>query len=319
MLVNILILIVGVALVLTGADALTGGASDLARRWGISELIIGLTVVALGTSMPELVVSVISSFQNKPDLAVGNVIGSNLFNTLIILGITALICPVSVSKQVVGKDIPWSILSSLILLVMASGMILDGVSDNQISRSSGIVLLLLFITFIYYTILVAKNDATPADEQEDVKPAPVWKSLLYIVGGLLGLVVGGNLFVNSASNIAFALGMSESLVGLTIVAIGTSLPELATSIVAAVKNKAGMAIGNAIGSNIFNILLILGVSSTISPLTLGNITTIDLLMLLGISLLVWLFARTSYTLSRWEGAVMIAIYVCYMVYLIIVA
>lgn len=327
MILDILLLIVGVAFVLLGADALTNGASDMARRWGVSELIIGLTVVALGTSMPELVVSVISSMTNKPELAIGNVVGSNLFNTLIILGTTALICPVTVSKQVIGKDIPWSILASTVLLVLASGTIINGDANNQISRSSGIILLLIFITFLYYTILVArrddKQDKAEADKaqkegQEEVKHTPIWKSILFILLGLAGLVVGGDMFVKSASNIAFSLGMSESLVGLTIVAIGTSVPELATSVVAAFKNKAGMAIGNAIGSNIFNILLILGASATITPLKMGNITPIDLFMLLLISLLVWLFARTSYILSRWEGATMIAIYIGYMIYLIMI-
>ena len=338
MLLDFIILIVGAAMVLLGADALTGGASDLARRWGISELIIGLTVVALGTSMPEFVVSVISSFENKPDLAIGNVIGSNLFNTLVILGITALICPVSVSKQVVGKDIPWSILSSVLLLIMASGTILDGEANNELTRSDGLVLLLIFITFIYYTILVARKDEASAGPQIKAEPAgdanineagneaqttenqynPLWKSILFILLGLVGLIWGGDLFVDSASDIAFSLGMSEGLIGLTIVAIGTSLPELATSVVAACKNKAGMAIGNAIGSNIFNVLLILGASATVTPLHLGNITVVDLLMLVGVSFLVWLFARTSYTLSRWEGGTMIGIYICYMIYLILI-
>lgn len=327
MIIDIILLIVGAAFILLGADALTGGASDLARKWGISELIIGLTIVALGTSMPELVVSVISSIQNKPELAIGNVVGSNLFNTLIILGITALICPVTVSKQVIGKDIPWSILASTLLLIVASGAFINGDQHNEISRTSGLVFLLIFITFIYYTILVAKKEdhqdkqeaiQADADTQQEVQVSPLWKSILFIFLGLIGLILGGELFVDSASNIAFSLGMSESLVGLTIVAMGTSIPELATSVVAALKNKAGMAIGNAIGSNIFNILLILGASATITPLRMGNITTVDLLMLLLISLLVWLFARTGYVLSRKEGGIMISIYFIYMVYLILI-
>ena len=208
---------------------------------------------------------------------------------------------------------------------MACDSILDGNANNSISRSDGLVLLLIFITFIYYTILVAKKDdkqdrieAKKADDagELEVKHTPLWKSLLFIVLGLAGLIIGGNIFVDSASSIAFRMGMSESLVGLTIVAMGTSVPELATSIVAAFKNKAGMAVGNAIGSNIFNILLILGASASITPLKMGNITPIDLLVLLGVSLLVWLFARTSHILSRLEGGIMIIIYLCYIVYLI---
>lgn len=314
MILNVLILVIGIALVVAGADMLTNGASHVARRFNVSELVIGLTVVAFGTSLPELVVSVISSVQNKPELAIGNVVGSNLFNTLVILGASALVCPIHISRQMIGKDIPWNILSAVILLIAASGSILNGDTNNEISRQSGLLMLCVFAAFIYYTLLVARN----GNEQEEtpLPTPPLWKSAGLILAGLAGLIFGGNVFVNSASDIAFTLGMSESAVGLTIVAIGTSLPELATSLVAAFKSKAGLAVGNAIGSNIFNILLILGVSSSITPLRLGNITAIDLLMQLACAILVWIFARTSYTLSRGEGAALLLSYLFYMVYLL---
>lgn len=314
MITSILQLVFGAAFILIGADMLTSGATHIARRLNVSELLIGLTVVALGTSLPELTVSVISALEGKAEMAVGNVIGSNVFNTLVILGATALICPVRVSKQVIAKDIPWSILAGLILLIVASGHLINGDVNNVITRQSGLIMLVLFLVFVYYTILVAKGES--ASHEEETPLPPLWKSIGLIVIGICGLVFGGDAFVDGASGIAFLMGLSESFVGITIVAAGTSLPELATSVVAATKNKSGMAIGNAIGSNIFNIFLILGVSSTITPLSMGNITIIDLLVQFFCCIIVWFFARTSYTLSRIEGALLLLMYGGYMTYLL---
>lgn len=322
MILSIILLIVGAALILLGADALTGGASDIARHFGISELMVGLTVVAFGTSMPEFAVSVISAIDGKAQMAIGNVVGSNIFNILMVVGATALLCPIRVSRQTVAKDIPWSILAALLLVIAASGPFLNGDANGVISRQSGLMLLCVFCVFLYYTILVAKGDkAEAAEEQEPVgeeavATRPLWKSLLFFLGGIVGLVYGGNLFVKAASDIAFLMGLSESLVGLTIVAMGTSLPELATSVVAAYKHQTGMAIGNALGSNIFNIFLVLGASATIKPLALGNITSVDLMLQLACSFLVWIFARTAYTLSRVEGIILILIYLLYTAYLV---
>ena len=319
MILNILILIVSVAMIVFGADLLTDGASNIARRLHVPELLIGLTVVAFGTSMPEMVVSVISGLEGKPELAIGNVVGSNLANTLVILGATALICPITISKQAIGKDIPWSIIAALLLLISASGAFINGDVNNEITRQSGLMMLCVFAIFLYYTILTAMSERKKEDEktEEQIPQAPVWKILLFVALGLTGLLWGGQLFVDSASSLAFMMGWSESLVGLTIVALGTSAPELATSIVAALKNKSGLAIGNAVGSNIFNILLILGVSSTVTPLKMGNITYIDLLMQFGCSILLWVFARTDFKLTRKEGITMLLIYFSYMTYLIL--
>lgn len=315
MVISILKLIFGAAFILIGADLLTSGATHIARRLKVSELLIGLTIVALGTSLPELTVSILSALEGKAEMAVGNVIGSNVFNTLVILGFTALLCPVRVSKQIIAKDIPWSILAGVVLLIVASGQLINGDVNNVITRQSGFIMLALFCVFIYYTILVGQNESS-SDEEEDIIIPPLWKSILFIIIGIAGLVFGGDIFVEGASGIAFLLGLSESFVGITIVAAGTSLPELATSIVAAWKNKVGMAIGNAIGSNIFNIFLILGVSSSITPLSMGNISIVDLTVQLFCCLIVWFFARTDYTLSRWEGAVLLLLYGGYMGYLL---
>lgn len=317
MIISLFKLILGAAFILIGADLLTSGATHIARRFKVSELLIGLTVVAMGTSLPELTVSLLSAIEGKAEMAVGNVIGSNIFNTLVILGATALICPVRVSKQIIAKDIPWSILAGLILLIVASGHFINGDVNNVITRQSGLLMLCLFFVFIYYTILVAKAEKTEEEEENSVPIAPLWKSLLFIAIGICGLVFGGDAFVDGASQLAFLMGLSESFVGITIVAAGTSLPELATSVVAAMKHKSGMAIGNAIGSNIFNIFLILGISSSITPLSMGNITIVDLLVQLLCCVIVWFFARTSYTLSRIEGALLLLMYGGYLTYLLI--
>lgn len=318
MVITILLLIVGLALIVKGADWLTNGASDVARKFNVSELMIGLTIVALGTSTPEFVVSAISAINGNPELAIGNVVGSNIINVLFILGITAIICPLKVEKQVVNKDIPWSLLAATLFLIVASGVFINGDVENIISRQSGLILLCVFITFLYYSILTAKNNVSSTTEEEEVaKPQPLWKSILLIILGLAGLVFGGDFFVDSASEIAIVLGLSKSIVGLTIVAIGTSLPELATSIAAAIKGKAGMAIGNVVGSNIFNILFILGACATITPLKMGGITGIDLLVQLACTLLIWFFARTSYRLSKIEGVMLTLTYVAYVTYLIL--
>lgn len=317
---DILLLILGLVLIVKGADWLTTGASDVARKFNVSELIIGLTIVGIGTSTPELVVSSISAIDGLSEIAVGNVVGSNIANVLLILGVTAMIKPFAVDRQVVGKDIPWSILAATLLFIVASGTIISNQETNIISRQSGLVLLCIMITFLYYTLLVAKKNPSSQDtsnEQANIKPQPIWKSILFIIIGLAGLIFGGDFFVDSASNIALALGVSQSIVGLTIVAIGTSTPELATSVAAALKGKTDMAIGNVVGSSIFNIFFILGICATITPLEMGGITTIDLIVQLACSLLIWFFARTSYKISRAEGVLLTMAYIGYVAYLIL--
>lgn len=317
---NVLLLIGGLVLILLGANGLTDGASALAKRFGISELVIGLTIVAFGTSAPELTVSVASALNGAADMAVGNVVGSNLFNTLMIVGCTALFAPIIVTRGTLLKEIPLCILASVALLVMASDKLIDGSRLNLLSVSDGLILLCFFLIFMSYTFAIArkpKEDGTPEEEVE-IQRMPTWKSLLYIVGGLAGLILGGRFFVDGASGIARSLGVSEAVIGLTIVAGGTSLPELATSIVAALKKNPEIAIGNVVGSNLFNIFFVLGATASISPLTIQGITTTDLLVMVVSGILLWLFGVFfgKRTITRIEGSVLALTYVGYTIYLI---
>ena len=313
---DIVFLLGGMALILLGANGLTDGSSSVAKRFGISDLVIGLTIVAFGTSAPELMVSLVSSIKGSAQLAIGNVVGSNIFNILMIVGLTAVVMPIKVQKNTITNEIPLVLLSSLALVACASDIVLDGGVGNVIGRGDGILLLLFFAIFMRYTFSIAKSSGEESGEQ--IKLMPIWKSLLFIVLGLAGLIVGGQLFVDGASGIARSLGVSESVIGLTLVAGGTSLPELATSVVAAVKKKPGIAIGNVIGSNLFNIFLVLGASATVTPLPLGNIGISDMLMLVVSSVLFWAagwFFKDK-TITRVEGAIMVALYVGYIWWLI---
>lgn len=302
--IDVLLIVVGVALVLFGADKLTEGASALARRMNVPEIVIGLTIVAAGTSAPELFVSIVSALKGTPDMAVGNVVGSNTMNAMLIVGCAAMVAPMAISPSTVKKDIPFSVLASVALIVLAL--------DSFLGRVDGIILLAGFAAFMVYTLMQAKTGSSEAVKEA----SPVWKNLLFVVFGLAGLVVGSNLFVDSASSVALSLGISEGVVGLTIVAGGTSLPELATSVVAARKGQSAIAIGNVIGSNVFNILLILGLTATISPLEIEGITTIDMAVMLLSVALVWFFSRTRYTVERWEGAVLVGGYMLYLGWLL---
>lgn len=306
MLIDIILIVLGVVLVLTGADRLTEGASALARKMNIPEIIIGLTIVAAGTSAPELFVSLVSALKGTPDLAVGNVVGSNTMNAMLIVGCAAMVAPMVISRSTVKKDIPFSVGASMLLILLAF--------DSFMSRIDGIILLIGFAVFMAYTLLQAKKGQ--AEETGEIKQINPWLSTLYVVLGLAMLVAGSNLFVDSASSVAYVLDVSEGVVGLTVVAGGTSLPELATSVVAARKGQSAIAIGNVIGSNVFNILLILGLTATISPLQIEGITTIDMAVMLLSVALVWLFSFTKFTVERWEGAVLVAGYLGYLVWLI---
>jgi cation:H+ antiporter len=306
MLIDIVIIVIGIICVLKGADFLTEGAAALARRVNIPEIVIGLTIVAAGTSAPELFVSIVSALKDTPDLAVGNVVGSNTMNSMLIVGCAAMVAPMTISRSTVKKDIPFSIAASILLLLLTL--------NSFLGRFDGILLLAGFAVFMFYSLRQAKNgqDAAPTEEKQ-LNP---WLSVLYIALGLVGLVIGSNLFVDHASSLALALGISEGVVGLTVVAGGTSLPELATSVVAARKGQSAIAIGNVIGSNVFNILLILGLTATISPLQIEGITTIDMAVMLLSVVLVWLFSFTRYTVERWEGAVLVGGYLVYLAWLI---
>ena len=326
MLLDIVLIVIGVAMVLYGADRLTEGASALARRMNIPEIIIGLTIVAAGTSAPELFVSLVSALKGTPDLAVGNVVGSNTMNCMLIVGCAAMVAPMTISRSTVKKDIPFSVGASVLLMLLAL--------NSFLGRWDGIILLISFAVFMAYTLSQAKKGQAEGQTEEDHGDGsddpisggngitqnrphdPVWKNVLFLLGGLLLLVGGSNLFVDSASSVAASLGVSEGVVGLTVVAGGTSLPELATSVVAARKGQSAIAIGNVIGSNVFNILLILGLTATISPLAIVGITTIDMAVMLLSVALVWLFSFTRFTVERWEGALLVGGYLVYLGWLI---
>ncbi len=312
MLLNILYIIIGVAVVLWGADRLTDGAVGLAAKMNIPQIVIGLTVVAMGTSMPEFFVSLVSAINETPDLAVGNVVGSNIFNVLLIVGTAAVVAPMVISKTTVKKDIPFAVLASVLLFIFGL--------DNYISIIDAAILTVVFIIFMVYTVRSGSKGAAEnkqsSDSEPNKKPLPIWKAILFVLLGLACLVFGSNLFVNAATEVATELGVSQAIIGLTIVAGGTSLPELATSVVAARKGESAIAMGNVIGSNVMNILMILGVTGLICPMQVNGITMIDLgVLLLSISLL-WLFSFTKYKVERWEGAVLLAIFSGYMSWLI---
>jgi cation:H+ antiporter len=306
MILDILLIVIGVTLVLYGANQLTDGASALARRMNVPEIVIGLTIVAAGTSAPELFVSLVSALKGTPGLAVGNVVGSNTMNAMLIVGCAAMVAPMVISPSTVKKDIPFSVGASLLLLLIAL--------DGFLGRFDGLLLLLGFAIFMAYTLRVSKKTAEKQDVPATAEKA--WLSTGRLLLGLTLLVVGSNLFVDSASNVALALGISEGVVGLTVVAGGTSLPELATSVVAARKGQSAIAIGNVIGSNVFNILLILGLTATISPLQIAGITTLDMAVMLVSVALVWLFSFTRYTVERWEGGLLVGGYLAYLGWLI---
>ena len=308
---DILLLLAGLGLILGGANFLTDGAAAVAQRLRMPEFVVGLTVVAVGTSTPELVVSVLSAIAHNSDMAVGNVVGSNLFNVFVILGICALIAPVALTSGNIRRDIPIGLGVSVLLFLLASDRLLHLGATDRIGRAEGIGMLLLYAAILWYTVRTTPRPAhaeTPGRKQQ----AP-WLSVVFILGGLAALVGGGELFLKSAVSIARHLGVSESAIAITLVAGGTSLPELASSIISVVKRRPELALGNVIGSNIANILLILGASATIHPLTMGGITTRDLLMVVLSSLLLFVAAFTfrRRSIDRWEGAIFLVIYIAY--------
>lgn len=300
------LIVMGFVLLIMGADWLVAGASGVAKRFHISNLVIGLTVVAMGTSMPEFVVNMVSVSENSTDLAITNILGSNILNVFLILGSTALLYPIS--SQVTSRkvDIPLATLAGLFILVM--GFFSDG-----ISRGEGIFLLVIFVVYMFFTLHHAKDYA---DDSEDIRPMHLGKAVGLIVLGLAGLVIGGEMIVKSAVHIATEAGVSQAIIGLTIVALGTSLPELATSLMAAAKKNCDIALGNVIGSNIFNVFMILGCSATIAPLPAYNGFILDCLMAASGCLLVWLFVMTNkkHEIRWWHGVILLLIYVVYLGY-----
>lgn len=324
-LLNIFFIIIGVALVIWGADRLTEGAASLARGLHVPEIVIGLTILAAGTSAPELFVSLASALKGTSDLAVGNVIGSNIFNAMLIVGCSAAVAPMAISHSTVSKDIPFALIASVLMFFLCfDDMDSPHLWGNEISRSDGMILLVVFGAFMIYTFkMVRKNEKIKGeDEEEDevIEKKPldkkeVWKNVMWMAVGLACLIYGSNLFVDAASYVAYRFGVRQSVVGLTIVAGGTSLPELATSVVAARKGQSALAIGNAIGSNVFNILLILGTTAVVCPMRIMGINIIDLSMMIISMGLLWIFAYTKYMVSRREGFLLIAGFLAYMAWL----
>lgn len=342
MAINIVLLVLGVIIVLKGADWLTDGAVNIATRFGVSQMVIGLTIVAMGTSMPEFCVSMVSALKGTPDLAVGNVVGSNTLNTLLIVGCSAQVAPIMVKRSSVKRDIPFAVVASLLMLLFCL--------DGAIGRVDAAVLFAGFCLFMFVTLKYAKTtdehaatvatsgaamataaaastsvseastSQTSAPEastsQSSASVASMLKAVVMLVVGLLCLIAGSNMFVDNASFVASSLGVSDAVIGLTIVAGGTSLPELATSMVSAKKGNSDIAIGNVIGSNVFNILMIIGITGLVKPMHIAGITTLDLIMMLASMLLMWFFCRTTYKVKRWEGAVLTIVYLAYLTWLV---
>ena len=314
MILQFLILIAGLVLILLGANYLVDGASSIAKKFGLSEFIIGVTIVGIGTSAPEMVVSILSANQCKADMAIGNVVGSNVFNTLMILGVTALIAPLTITKSNLKKDIPINIAVTVLLILLGLNFTLFGAGQNQLCRLDGAIMLGIFVWYLWSSFRSEKAD----DEEDGIKIFPIWLAIIMIAGGLAGLVYGGRLFVNSATEIAKGFGVSDKFIAITVMAAGTSMPELATCVVAALKGRGQLALGNILGSNISNILLILGLSSLITPLSFNGITSVDMITLLGCSIFIFLSAYLfkKRRLDRIEACILLLIEAGYMWYLI---
>lgn len=311
-----ILFVVGFVLLISGANLLVEGSASIAKKLNISSIVIGLTIVAFGTSAPELIVNIFASVQGNTEIAIGNILGSNIVNILLILGVSSIIYPLATKENTVWKEIPLSLLAAILLGVMVNDTLIDGGTFSGLTRIDGIVFIAFFIIFLYYTFGISKVSGENTDLE--IKDMSYMKSSLYIGGGLLGLVFGGKWIVDGAIKIAEGFNVSQSLIGLTVVAIGTSLPELATSAVAAYKKQSDIAIGNVVGSNIFNIFWILGLSAVINPLPFSKDSVIDIIMTIVASLILFLimFIGKKHTVERWQGVIMILIYIGYVAYLI---
>ncbi|MFB1051969.1 calcium/sodium antiporter [Paraliobacillus sp. JSM ZJ581] len=311
-----ILLIVGFILLIKGADFFVDGASKIATALRVSPLIIGLTIVAFGTSAPEATVSIVAALEGSAGVTIGNVVGSNIFNITLVVGIGALILPMTVESETIRKEIPFTLLAGVVVLIMVSDISLQQSTSAFISRGDGFILLLFFAIFLYYIFEVARSSNTKLETVAQEKP-PLGKNIILAVIGLAAIVLGGELVVSNASKIALSFGMSETLVGLTIVAVGTSLPELITTITAALKKETDIALGNIVGSNIFNLFLVLGLTSIISPLTVDNTIFFDIMFMNILTLILLIFSRTSYKIGRLEGGWLTSLYVLYMVFILL--
>ena len=318
MILSFALLIAGFILLVKGADFFVDGSSSIAKLLKIPSIVIGLTIVAFGTSAPEAAVSIIAGIQKSNDIAVGNVIGSNMFNLLMVLGVSAAIKPVNIKEQIIKKDYPFMLIATALLLVMSYDVFLGG-SENMISRGDALILLIFMGIFLYSVISSALRTRKENIDggEDDIPSYGIGKSLLFTIGGLAGIIIGGQFVVDSASDIAIRFGMSQTLVGLTIVAVGTSLPELVTSIVAARKGESDIAIGNVVGSNVFNILFVLAASAVISPMNINAQCLFDLLVLMAVTVIAYIFCATKKSVNRIEGIVLVLVYAAYLTYAIV--
>ena len=305
-----LLLVVGFVLLLKGADFFVEGSSSIAKRLRVPSLIIGLTIVAMGTSLPECAVSISAAIAGNTGVAVGNAVGSNIFNLMVVCGVCALFCPLTVSRGTLTGEFPFSVIVAVVLMVL-------GWLGMTLGHIDGFILLVMFAGFLFWMIRSAQKARNESEAEDEYEIRPIWQCIVYIIGGAAAIKFGGDFVVDGASTIATGFGISQNLIGLTIVALGTSLPELVTSIVAAKKNEVDMALGNVIGSNIFNILLVLGVAGAISPVAFVTENLIDIAILVVMSVVVWIFAWSKKKLVNWHGAVMLVSYVAYLVYICI--
>lgn len=306
----IIFLLLGFVLLIKGADFFVDGSSSVAKRLNVPSIVIGLTIVAMGTSLPECAVSLTASINNNNTLAISNAVGSNIFNLMVVCGGCALFAPLAVNTKVFKREFPFSMICAILLLGL-------GYFGEELGRIDSILLIIIFVVYLIWMIVSAKNARVDATQEEEYKVIPIWKTVVYIVGGAVAIKYGGDFVVDGASVVAGKLGLSQTLIGLTIVACGTSLPELVTSIVAAKKNEVDMALGNVIGSNIFNILFVLGISGAISPIAFAMENMIDIAVLTVMSAFVWVFGWTQKSINRVEGIIMLLMYSTYLVYICI--
>ncbi|MDG5786211.1 calcium/sodium antiporter [Evansella sp. AB-P1] len=312
------LLLIGFILLIKGANYFVSGSTKIASLLQVPPILVGLTIVAFGTGAPEATVSIIAALEGNTEVTIGNVVGSNMINTAFIIGLTAFIFPLKVESQTIRKEIPFMFLATIVLYVVMSDMNLQFFTDNTISRSDGIIFLLFFSIFLYYIFELARNSRDKTLEVRVKTTNREWgKNILLTVGGLTAIILGGYFVVNSSTTIAYMMGMSETLVGLTIVAIGSSLPELITSIMAALKKQSEIALGNIVGSNIFNILFVLGVSSVITPLPVNNAIFLDVLVMILLTVALLIFSRTNYHVGKYEGITLVLVYVAYFVYIVL--
>lgn len=314
---NYILLLIGFILLIKGADFFVSGASSIAKSFKIPTLIIGLTIVAFGTSAPEAAVSVTAALSGQNDIAIANVVGSNIFNLLAVIGIASMINSVKVQKTTIIKEFPFAILASLVLMILSHDTRFQGYNENLLTKADGLILLALFMIFMYYLIEIAITSKEEMDIEQGDEKMPISKSITWSILGVIGIIFGGRIVVDCATSIALSLGMSENLVGLTIVAVGTSLPELVTSVVAARKGESDIAMGNVIGSNLFNIMFVLGISSFIHPIAVHPIVFIDMLVMLIVTIIAYIFAFTKKRITKVEGLILTLTYIGYMIFVII--